>query len=102
MSVQSQQMIEWVWQQLDKEIRSVKRDVQLLSTRSERAETAGGVSSVTFVNLPTVNVGSGDILWCSNCRKIGEGGGAGTGQMVYYNPGTATWKRISDDANAAI
>lgn len=102
MSVQSLQMIDKVWRSLQHQIEDTRGQVALLHQRSERAETAGGVATVTFALLPTVNVGTGDLLWCSNGRKIGEGVGAGTGVIVYYNPGTLTWKRISDDSDVAI
>lgn len=98
----STDMIEAVFRELLKEVQVNRSAIGLASQRSERAETAGGIASILFVNLPAVNVSGGDMLFCSNCRKIGEGVGAGTGQIVYYNPATATWKRISDDADAAV
>lgn len=56
--------------------------------------------SNTFATLPSGF--KSRVRWCSNCRKVGEGVGAGTGTPVYYNPATAAWNRWRDDTAAAI
>lgn len=48
----------------------------------------------TVATLPTTGVSPGQTAWASNGRKSGEGVGAGTGLLVYYNPGTASWFTI--------
>lgn len=102
MSIESQKAIEYVWGELSKQIQGNRDAINLVAQRTEKTMTAIGVGRSTFVALPTLNNSSGDMLFCTNCRKIGEGGGAGTGQIVYWNPNTTTWKRISDDVDAAI
>lgn len=59
-------------------------------------------SVMPFAELPTPAGGSPVTIFCSNCRKVGEGGGAGTGTPVYFNPNTQTWYRASDDTLGAI
>ena len=41
----------------------------------------------------------GEERFCTDCRKIGQGGGAGTGTPIYWD-GLA-WTRGSDDTAAA-
>lgn len=97
-------VLEWMWTEINARLDAVQRDAARSTARNERAETAGGVDSIAFADLPTaaIGAGDGDIYWITNGRKTGEGAGAGTGVLVYYNSATATWKRISDDVNAAI
>lgn len=102
MSIESQKAIEYVWRELSKQIYSNRDAITMVAQRTEKAMTAIGVGRSTFASLPAVQNSGGDMLFCTNCRKIGEGGGAGTGQIVYWNPNTGTWKRISDDSDAAI
>jgi hypothetical protein len=49
-------------------------------------------------NLPNFTVASlpataanGQLAFASNARKPGEGAGAGTGSIVYFNGATSTW-----------
>lgn len=51
-------------------------------------------TSYTVAGLPAT-AGAGQVAWASTGRKPGEGGGAGTGILVYFNPGTATWLTVS-------
>lgn len=53
---------------------------------------------VTVANLPA-NATAGDRAFASNGRKVGEGGGAGTGVPVYYD-GTA-WRAVATDTTVA-
>lgn len=41
-------------------------------------------------NLPAT-AANGQLAFASNGRKPGEGGGAGTGSLVFFNSGTGTW-----------
>lgn len=96
---ETQKAITFVWSQLDKKIKTVSDGVRIITNSSERAETAGGHVTYTFATLPTGNNSGGDEVWCSNCRKVGEGAGVGTGCMAYWNPATSTWKRHRDDTD---
>ena len=49
---------------------------------------------LTVATLPVAGA-AGQFYWASNGRKAGEGGGAGTGLMVYWNPSTSSWFTFS-------
>ena len=66
---------------------------------TERAEVAGAVQPLTFANLPVAGQ-VGRLRFCSNCRKVGEGAGLGTGTIVYDD--SVAWRRVGDDTTAAI
>ena len=55
-------------------------------------------SPVTVANLPT-GATAGDLAFASNGRKNGEGGGSGTGVLVFYD-GTA-WRAVDTGATVA-
>ncbi len=65
---------------------------------NERAEIAGGLEVVAFASLPAPG-DAGRLRFVSNGRKIGEGGGGGTG-VPAYDDGVA-WRRTSDDTTVA-
>lgn len=65
----------------------------------ERAEQAGAVQSVAFASLPAAGQ-RGRLRFCSNCRKVGEGAGLGTGTPVYDD--ATAWRRTGDDSTAAV
>lgn len=56
---------------------------------------AFNLRAMLFADLPAA--GAGDMQYCSNARKTGEGAGAGTGCLLYYD---GIWRRVSDDAAA--
>lgn len=85
--------IDWVQQAIEK----LSNRIRKLETAS-RAEVAGGVKSVLFVDLPTPGQ-VGRLIFVTNGRKVGEGVGAGTGVLA-YDDGVA-WRRTSDDTTVA-
>ena len=98
--------IERMWSDLDQSIKGVRRQSDLLSTRTERAETAGGVPSVLLADAPlaaTGGVSDGlayiDVLWIRNGRKPTEGAGAGTGVLAVYSAPLDAWLRVGDYAS---
>jgi len=97
-------VIEWVWREMNRRIETLRGEVATNLARSERSEVAGGADGIAFADLPVLADGAtnGDFYWCTNCRKTGEGVGAGTGVLVYYDETTTAWRRISDDVTAAI
>lgn len=97
-------ILEWVWVEMNRRINVLRGEVAVNLARSERSEVAGGADEIAFTDLPVLADGAtnGDLYWCTDCRKTGEGVGAGTGVLVYYDETTTAWKRISDDVNAAI
>jgi hypothetical protein len=52
----------------------------------------------TYATLPTG--ANGDIIYCSDGRKVGEGPGAGTGVPVYFS--NAGWRVFSTDAVVTV
>lgn len=97
-------MIEIVWKELQGQINDIRQKVET-AQQTERALFSDSVPAYLVVNLPTLaNGGLGDgvsyvtIAFASNGRKAAEGGGAGTGQLVYYNAVTDQWLRVRDDS----
>lgn len=95
-------LVELVFQQLKRDLAALNAKVDRSILLTERSEQAGGVQSLAFADIPTDGIGAGDMLWISDGRKTGEGTGAGTGVLVYYNPATLSWKRISDDVDVSV
>ena len=97
-------MIDLVWNQLEDEIQQIGERAEVALARSERSETAGGVVAIAYAELPRAidGAGDGDIYKVTNARKVGEGAGAGTGTLCYYNPSDDSWRRVGDDTVAAI
>lgn len=100
----SGELAELVYQSLRSEISTLSTTVQDTAS-PENALLCDGVPAYDLVDLPVLaDGGLGDgvsnitIAWCTNGRKSGEGVGAGTGQLVYYNPATDQWLRIRDDS----
>lgn len=92
-----------MWRDLSKQTDALRAEVNLLNVRTERSEMTGGVRPTSLANAPLAANGAsaGDHLWLSDCRKIGEPHGAGTGVTCYYDAIGDQWKRVSDDAVAA-
>lgn len=67
----------------------------------EASPTTYAVQTNTFAALPAPGTSRGQTQFCSNCRKVGEGAGTGTGTIVYTD-GTGFWLRIRDDTHAAV
>ena len=102
----SSNIIDLVWDELNKQIEQIRSDVQSLHTTTEQAGFTDGIPAYTFVNLPTQGLADGatyvTLAWVSNGSKSGESAGAGTGVLAIYNAGTATWKRVGDYADVTI
>ena len=64
-----------------------------------RSEVSGSIEAITFANLPTPGQ-PGRLRFVTDGRKVGEGGGAGTG-VPAYDDGSA-WFRTSDDTAVAV
>lgn len=92
-------VIDLVWNQLQNELAQLRQATRTALVRSERAETAGGVPSAAFADLPysPTGVSNGDEMFVTNACKTGEGVGTGTGCICYYDAATDTWLRVYDD-----
>jgi len=95
-------IVELVYIRLKKRIDRLEHGQDALHTTTEQAGFTDGVPAYTFANLPTNGLANGTtyvtVAFCSNGRKSGEGVGAGTGQLVYYNAPTTQWLRVRDDS----
>lgn len=98
-------LLEMVWEHLSADVRRVRNDVRSLRTLTERSETTGGVVAAVLADAPLLADGAaaGDLLFITNGRKAtGEGAGAGTGVMAYYNPSTNTWFNCATDTAVTV
>lgn len=90
-----------VWDELNKQIKGVRSDVRALHTDTEQAGYSDGVPAYTVANLPITGLANGQsfvtIAFASNGRKAGEGAGAGTGVMVYWDNPSGLWLKFSSD-----
>jgi hypothetical protein len=93
-----------IWESLKDEIAQLTTRVESIAIRYERAEVSDSIPAYTFVNLPTAaNGGLGDntnyttLAWVSNGRKSGEGAGAGTGILAYWDATAAVWKGVRSE-----
>jgi hypothetical protein len=105
MSKKTDDMVGFVWRQLGEQISQAQANAQRALLRSEQAPIAQGVQSATLANAPALAGTLTDgvtILFISNGRKSGEGVGAGTGVLAYYNPATSSWFRTADDTAVVV
>lgn len=91
-------VIDMLWNQLQTELDQIRTQIRTTTLRTERAETAGGVSSMLLADAPLFvdGAGPGDLLWISNGRKSGETAGNGTGVLAAFNDATNTWLNVAD------
>lgn len=92
-------MVELVYSELKKQLSGLTTQINR-SKRVERAEIADSIPAYNLADAPlAVDGGLGDgtaggyitLAWISNGRKSGEGVGAGTGILAYYNASTNSW-----------
>ena len=97
-------IVDMVWQALQDDLQRVREQVEVINTRNERAETAGGVRACLYAELPLSadGAGAGDLFFCTNACKVGEAAGAGTGTIVYFNSADDSWRRVADDSLVVI
>lgn len=85
--------------------RSTRQAVENLTRRIKAQEVKeAAVASLGAVSSTYANLGTGvegQHRKCTDCRKAAEGPGAGTGQIVYWNPATTQWLNVRNDAAAA-
>lgn len=64
---------------------------QILRTLQAGVAIQSQPPNYAVASLPTTGNATGAIAFATNARKPGEGGGAGTGMPVFWNPATSTW-----------
>ena len=96
-------LVEYVWQELRQELNTLQAQVKI-AQQTERALFTDSIPAYTVATLPTLaNGGLGNntsyttILFASNGRKSGEGGGAGTGVIGFYQASLDQWLRVEDN-----
>jgi hypothetical protein len=68
-----------------------------------RTQSADGLEPAALATLaadPAERLYQGRIMYCTDCRKSGEGAGVGTGLPVYYDSSGATWRTFYDNSAA--
>lgn len=100
---------EALWRALKSEVSRVDTRINRLQTLTQRSETTGGVAASTLANAPLAADGGMsdgteyiDLLWISNGRKPGEGAGAGTGVLAYYDSSADAWHNVHDYAAVTV
>lgn len=104
------EMAELVYGELKKQLNTLDTTVER-TRRVERAEIADSIPAYTLANAPLavdgglgtgVNGGYITLAWISNGRKSGEGGGAGTGILAYYNTSTNSWFGVRSEVAVTV
>jgi len=90
-------LYEKIWLDLNKQISDLRQTVNTVSVRGNISQTTGGLIPITFAKLPLTNNTGGDLYFVTDGRKSGEGVGAGTGTVVFWNSVTSQWLRITDN-----
>ncbi len=98
-------IIDLVWNALQNEIAELRVDLNNLAVRYERAEYSENVTASTLAAAPLAADGSVadgvnfiTLRWINNGRKPGEGAGAGTGILCFYNASVDQWWTVSGNA----
>lgn len=102
----SNSILDMIWDELNKQIRTNGQDIRNLHVSTEQAGYTDGVPAYSFNDLPTQGLADGTsyitLAFVSNGRKAGEGAGLGTGVMVYWDNASLQWLKFSDDTAVTI
>lgn len=103
------EMVELIYSDLKKELDTIS--VQVNQKKPERAEIADSVPAYNLADAPLavdggLGAGTADgyitLAWISNGRKSGEGVGAGTGILAFYNSSTNSWFGIRSEVAVTV
>lgn len=96
-------IVELVWQELQRQIDATRTQVQDVAVRYERAEVSENVPASTLAAAPlAADGGLADgvnfvtLRWMNDARKPTEGAGAGTGVLCVYDSTSDSWLRVGD------
>jgi hypothetical protein len=99
------EMVELVYRELKDELATLRVQVEK-AQRVERAEIADSIPAYELADAPLAAQGGlGDgvsyitLAWISDGRKSGEGAGAGTGILAFYDSSSDTWKGVRSEVN---
>ena len=97
--------VEEMYRRMNDLAQGLQVQINQLDARRLRSETTGGVVASTLAMAPlAVNGGLSDgsayidLRWISNGCKPGEGAGAGTGVLAYYNAAANQWYGVHNYA----
>lgn len=86
------------FQQWVARLRRLEQRVDKLAVYTQRAEVTGAFLRSAFADLPLAGK-IGRVYYCTDCRKSGEGAGAGTGCPVWDDG--SDWLNFYDNGVAA-
>lgn len=104
------EIVELVYADLKGQLNQVQTQVDR-TKRVERAEMADSLPAYNLADAPlAADGGLGDgtnggyitLAWISNGRKSGEGVGAGTGILAYYNASTDSWFGVRSEVAVTV
>jgi len=94
------ELVELVYGELKKELAVLTLQTEK-NKRVERAEQADSIPASTLANAPLAAQGGlgnnttyTTLRWISDGRRPGEGAGAGTGVLAFYQSSSNTWIRV--------
>jgi hypothetical protein len=99
-----QTLPELIWDDLNTQILHIKKRGKFTEIVTERCETAAGhpASTLALAPLRISGAKNGDEWFITNGRKVGEGVGAGTGVLCYYDNSTDQWIHPATDTAITI
>lgn len=77
--------------------KNIEKRLDGIINLTRRSEVTGGFIRRTVSELNALTAYNGMVAYATDGRKVGEGGGAGTGVPVYYDEATASWLVYSGD-----
>ena len=94
-----------MFDRLRQEVKDTRQKQRELASLTERSEYSGAVVAFALAAAPTTGVGDNlsytSVAWISDGRKPGEGGGAGTGVLAWFNAVDSTWYSVFDQLAVA-
>lgn len=99
-------LIDMVYTRLKKDVDTVRRRQKQTAQKSEGALFTDGLVAFAYADLPTDGLGDNvsyiTIVFVSDGRKSGEGAGAGTGVVAYYDVASGNWLNIADYSQVLV
>lgn len=104
-----QSLVELVWRVLRDEIDALQDEANRTALYTERAELSENIPGSALADVPlAADGGLGNnttvltLRWISDGRKPGEGAGAGTGVLAYYDSGGDQWISVFDQSAVTV
>lgn len=99
-------MAQDLYDRLRRDVEQLNRRSKSQESRSERSEFTAAVVAFELADAPTTGVGNNtsytSLAWISDGRKPGEGGGAGTGVLAYWDAINAAWYSVFDQLAVVV